>query len=56
MSDPIRLLLSAETTEMERKLLLSWTDERPTVSALHSTLVLVELPVGLFRNVQWRHH
>lgn len=47
MSDPVRLLASADTTDLERELLKSWEDERPTSAARDKTLALLGVTSGL---------
>ena len=46
MNDPIRLLASPETTDLERQLLASWNDERPTTSARDKTFALLGVTSG----------
>ena len=46
MSDPIRLLASTDTTDLERELLQSWADERPASAAREKTLALLGVTGG----------
>jgi TolA-binding protein len=46
MSDPIRLLASPDATDLERELLKSWDDERPSSSARDKTFALLGVTSG----------
>ncbi len=46
MSDPTRLLASADATDLEKKLLDSWADERPTQASRDKTLAMLGLAGG----------
>ncbi|HEY2368707.1 MAG TPA: hypothetical protein VGH87_20055 [Polyangiaceae bacterium] len=46
MSDPTRLLASPETTDLERELLQSWVDERPSRAAYDKTLARLAVSGG----------
>ncbi len=46
MSDPVRLLASPDTTDLERELLQSWDDERPSSAARDKTLALLGVTGG----------
>lgn len=46
MSDPVRLLASADATDLERELLGAWSDERPSAAARDKTLAVLGLAGG----------
>jgi hypothetical protein len=46
MSDPTRLLASPDATDLEKQLLDSWTDERPSADARDKTLAMLGLAGG----------
>jgi len=46
VSDPVRLLASPDATDLERELLGSWSDERPTTSARDKTLAMLGVAGG----------
>jgi TolA-binding protein len=46
MTDPVRLLASADATDLEKQLLGSWSDERPAPAARDKTLAVLGLAGG----------